>query len=120
MKIENSLINRSNIPVERPVERINSVKATQPVKETANPESENNQEKIPVEELNKKITSVNKFLEASHTNIKFQFHDKLNEYYVAIIDSNTQEVVKEIPPKKFLDLYANMLETIGIIVDQKI
>ncbi|WP_042355979.1 flagellar protein FlaG [Bacillus rubiinfantis] len=67
----------------------------------------------------KVIESMNDFLKESNTHLKFQFHDQLQEYYVAIVDDATNEVIKEIPPKKFLDMYAAMTEYLGLLVDKK-
>jgi len=47
-------------------------------------------------------------------------HEKLGEYYVQIIDEETKEVIREVPPKKMLDLYAAMAERIGLIINEKI
>ena len=66
------------------------------------------------------INTLNTYLEPSQTSLKFQLHDKLNEYYVQIIDTQTDKVIKEIPSKKFLDLYAATAELLGFMVDQKI
>ncbi|KON86292.1 flagellar protein FlaG [Sporosarcina globispora] len=66
------------------------------------------------------IESMNKFLQASHTSLKFELHEELNEYYVTLVDDVTQEVVKEIPSKKLLDVYAAMTEFLGLMVDKKI
>lgn len=75
----------------------------------------------PKEELEKVVNGMNDFLKASpNTHLKFQFHDELNEYYVTIIDDVTQEIVREIPPKKMLDMFAAMTEYIGLMVDKKI
>ncbi|WP_066055930.1 flagellar protein FlaG [Robertmurraya korlensis] len=68
----------------------------------------------------KVVDSLNDFLIPSHTSLKFEFHDKLNEYYVTLVDDNTKEVVKEIPSKKMLDFYAAMTEFIGVMIDKKI
>ena len=75
---------------------------------------------IPKAEIEEATESVNKFLEISHTNVQFKLHEKLDRYYVTIVDSDTKEVIKEIPPKKLLDLHASMLEYVGILVDDKI
>ena len=73
------------------------------------------------EEVAEAVNSMNTFLKSSpNTHLKFEFHDKLNEYYVTIIDEVTREVVKEIPPKKLLDMFAAMTEVLGIMVDKKI
>jgi len=75
---------------------------------------------IKKETIKKEISSVNQFLKSSQTSVKFQLHEKLHEYYVQIIDDNTKEVIKEIPPKKFLDMYANIMKQIGLIIDHRI
>jgi flagellar protein FlaG len=63
---------------------------------------------------------MNDFLKASNTQLVFKFHDELKEYYVAIVDETTNNVVKEIPPKKLLDIYAAMKEYLGVLVDKKV
>ncbi|SES71458.1 flagellar protein FlaG [Salinibacillus kushneri] len=69
----------------------------------------------------KNITEgLNKFLEPIHTSIRYEFHEKLEDYYVTIVDQETDEVIKEIPPKKMLDMYAAMAEFMGFIVDEKV
>ncbi|MBD8071403.1 flagellar protein FlaG [Bacillus sp. PS06] len=66
------------------------------------------------------VNNMNKILESSHTALKFELHEELQEYYVTIVDDVTQEVVKEIPSKKMLDIYAAMTEFVGLVVDKKI
>ncbi|QED49594.1 flagellar protein FlaG [Cytobacillus dafuensis] len=72
------------------------------------------------DQLEKVVKSMNEFVKASNTHLKFQFHDELKEYYVSIVDNTTNEVVKEIPPKKLLDMYAAMTDFLGILVDRKV
>lgn len=72
------------------------------------------------EEIETVVNSLNDFLQPTHTSLKFQLHDKLNEYYVTIVDDETKEVVKEIPSKKLLDMHAAMAEYLGLLVDKKI
>jgi flagellar protein FlaG len=72
------------------------------------------------EQLEKVIDAMNQMIEPAHTSSKFLLHEKLNDYYVQIVDEVTQEVIKEIPNKKFLDMYAEMIDFMGIFVDKKI
>lgn len=72
------------------------------------------------EEAREVVQSMNDFLEPAHTELKFEFHDKLEEYYVTLVNPETDEIVKEIPPKKLLDVYASMAEFLGFLVDRKI
>jgi flagellar protein FlaG len=78
------------------------------------------EEIIPKEKLEEIVKGMNEFLQPSHTSLKFELHDELKEYYVQIIDERTNEIIREIPPKKLLDIYAAMMEFVGLIVDKKI
>lgn len=75
---------------------------------------------INIEEVETVVESMNEFIDPLQTNLKFVFHEELNEYYVAVVNPLTNEVVKEIPPKKMLDMYAAMAEFMGILIDEKI
>ena len=66
------------------------------------------------------VEGLNDFLEPINTAIKFVLHDKLDRYYVKVVDSKTDELVREIPPEQMLDMYAAMAEFMGLIVDEKI
>lgn len=65
------------------------------------------------------VDGLNKLMTASNAQLKFEYHEKLREYYVTLVDGDTKEVVREIPPKKLLDMVAAMWQQIGIIVDKK-
>lgn len=66
------------------------------------------------------VDQLNNFIEPLRTDLKFQLHEELNEYYVTVVDPNTNEVIKEIPSKKILDMYAAMGEYMGFLIDKKI
>jgi flagellar protein FlaG len=83
--------------------------------QTAFPQQGHSKEKV--QEL---VENMNQFLTSSNTHLKFVFHDQLKEYYVTIVNDETDEVIKEIPPKKLLDIYAAMANYLGILVDKKI
>jgi flagellar protein FlaG len=83
-------------------------------------QEESNKEPVTKEKVEDVVQGMNEFLHASNTHLKFEFHDKLQEYYVTIVDEQTKEVVREIPVKKILDMYAAMTEFVGLMVDKKI
>jgi len=66
------------------------------------------------------VNNVNEFLEPVVTDLKFVYHEDLNDYYVTIIDPSTNEVIREIPPKKMLDIYVAMAEYMGLLVDERV
>lgn len=71
-------------------------------------------------DLHKTIQAANKLLEPTQVHIEFELHEKLNEYYVKVINNKTDEVIKEIPSKEWLDFYAAMAEFMGFLVDKSI
>lgn len=56
---------------------------------------------------------------ANSTHLQFQMHDKTGTIMVKIIDDNTGEVIKEIPPEKILDMIAKFEEIDGVFIDEK-
>jgi len=77
-------------------------------------------EQLPVDQAKYMTESMNKFLEGSNSELRFEFHEKLNEYYVTIVDPKTHVVIKEIPSKKLMDAHAAMREFNGLFVNHKI
>lgn len=71
------------------------------------------------EEVKEIIKEINAFLKKHETSVQYEYHEKLNEYFVKIVDKGTNEIIREIPPKKLLDLYAYMKEKVGLIIDKK-
>ncbi len=78
------------------------------------------QNPLPAEKAKKMTESINRFMETTNTNLRFQYHEELEEYYVTIVDTKTNELVKEIPSKKLMDIYASMRDFLGLMVDHKI
>ncbi|MGD8190278.1 flagellar protein FlaG [Brevibacillus ginsengisoli] len=75
--------------------------------------------KVDKDRLKKELDGLNKWLQFSNTHLKFQLHDELKEYYVEVVDDQTNEVIREIPSKKMMDMVAQMHKMIGILVDEK-
>ncbi|TSB48336.1 flagellar protein FlaG [Alkalicoccobacillus porphyridii] len=75
---------------------------------------------VSLDTLEHKIESMNDLLSTTPTSIKFNLHKDLDRIYVQVVDLQTKEVVKEIPPEEFLDMVASMLKNAGLIVDERI
>lgn len=71
-------------------------------------------------DLDHTIESMNDLLETTPTSIKFNLHEDLDRIFVQVVDLQTKEVLKEIPPEEFLDMVASMLKNAGLIVDERI
>ncbi|TYP58583.1 flagellar protein FlaG [Thermosediminibacter litoriperuensis] len=59
-------------------------------------------------------------LEIKNTRFEFSIHEETNRVIVRIYDKNTDELISEIPPEKFLDLIANIWKQVGLIIDKRV
>lgn len=100
-----------------------NVSAAQTIEASVEVNKENNirltEEKISDEFLQKSIDRVNDTFELHKRSVRFKIHERTNEVMVKIVDAETEEVIREIPPEKLLDMFANMLELAGLIVDER-
>lgn len=72
------------------------------------------------EEIIAAIEAANKHFEIFDKRLEFSIHEKTKEILVKIVDSSTEEVIKEIPSEKILDMIANMMELAGLLVDERV
>ena len=77
-------------------------------------------EKDTKEKLEQAIDSLNEFFTINNSELKFVFHEGLDTYYAQLVNSETHEVIREIPSKKVLDVFYEMQKLVGMIVDKKI
>jgi flagellar protein FlaG len=76
-------------------------------------------EKEPAKQDIKDATEIlNGVMSDLHTNIKFSVDDKTKVLQVQIVDARDQRVIKEIPPKEFLDMMAKLRDLAGAIFDR--
>lgn len=68
--------------------------------------------------IKQRISEINSKLN-NNTVAEFGYHDKTNRVTIKIVDKDTKETIKEIPPEKTLDLIAKAWELAGILVDEK-
>jgi flagellar protein FlaG len=73
-----------------------------------------------LEKLEDKTKQLNKTVEIFDKKLHFEIHEETDRIMVQIIETETEEVVGEIPPEKVLDLVARIEEMIGLMVDKKV
>ena len=66
--------------------------------------------KSAVDDLNAQLKS---------TRCSFKYHEETNRISITVIDKETDEVIKEIPPEKTLDMIAKAWELAGLMVDER-
>lgn len=73
-----------------------------------------------LDELAKAVEETNKVIQSVRKNLKFGVHEDTSRVFVEVRDTDTDEVIKELPPKEFLDMVAKIREYVGLMVDEKI
>ena len=75
-----------------------------------NEEMNNEKVKKAVSEINKNMTN---------SIAQFGIHEGTNRITIKIVDKDTKEVIKELPPEKTLDMIAKAWELAGLMVDER-
>jgi flagellar protein FlaG len=69
------------------------------------------------EQIRKTIDEINK--KAMNSEAIFGIHEATNRVTIKLVDKETKEVIKELPPEKTLDMIAKVWELAGLLVDEK-
>lgn len=80
---------------------------------------ESHSEVINDEMLDKAIAAANKTLVKHNNIIERSVHDVTKTVMYVMKDTETDEVIREFPPKKIQDMIAKMWELAGLFVDEK-
>ncbi|MCL2051949.1 MAG: flagellar protein FlaG [Lachnospiraceae bacterium] len=75
------------------------------------------QEMISADQIKKAVDTLNKNM--AHSEAVFGVHEKTNRVTIKIVDKDTKELIKELPPEKTLDMIAKAWELAGLLVDER-
>jgi len=67
----------------------------------------------------KMIERANKAIVGATCRFEYSIHEATKQIMVKVIDKETDEVIREIPPEKILNMVAKMWEIAGLIVDER-
>jgi flagellar protein FlaG len=74
--------------------------------------------KLTKENVNDLVDVLNSAARSVNERVSFSFHEKANRVIMKIVNTKTDEVVREIPPKEMIKLLEEMHELIGMFVDE--
>ncbi|MBJ6361933.1 flagellar protein FlaG [Paenibacillus sp. GCM10012307] len=89
------------------------------VKDSEQPESNSTQLSMGEEQLVRSIDRAIKALQGPETAVEISVHEKTRAFMVKVLNKETGEVIREIPPEKTLELVAKMMEFAGLIIDER-
>ena len=114
------IIDKLSIATNQPSDlKVAPVKSVQKIKDNSDKQLNDPKIVLSKEKAEKVVNSINEFLKGSNTQLVFKYHEGLNEYYAAVVDEFTNQVIREIPPKKLLDIFASMKDYLGLLIDKK-
>lgn len=96
-----------------------ATKAEVEVNEPENTGKEANANGLAKSTVKNAVETANESLKVNRTSARFKYHEATKQVSIKIIDDVTQEVIKEIPPEKSIEMVEKMLELSGILVDEK-
>lgn len=70
--------------------------------------------------MEKYIEKLNQAVELAEKSLRFTLHEESERMQVLVVDTETQEVIKEIPPEKVLDVIGRIREMVGILLDERV
>ena len=71
------------------------------------------------EHIQKLVDEAQSVLQQANGQLTFKMHEGTGRILVQVVEKETKEVLREIPPEKMLDVIAGIWEWSGIVVDRK-
>ncbi|WMJ90232.1 flagellar protein FlaG [Anaerocolumna sp. MB42-C2] len=65
------------------------------------------------------LKETNNKIKISRTECEFSYHKEINRVSIKILDTDTKEVIREIPPEETLEMIQKLWEVAGLLVDEK-
>ncbi|MBV4428332.1 flagellar protein FlaG [Clostridium tyrobutyricum] len=78
-----------------------------------------NEKNTTLSSLKDAVDHANKISDEMQTHLKFEVYGKFNDIVVQVLDNDTNKVVREVPPKKLIDMVEKFCELSGFFMDKK-
>jgi len=115
-----SSINRQNLDNEKNNKKKFEVdNATKNQPNSLQEQKENNQKELE-QDVKKSVKDINDIVKKVKEDLAFELHDETERMMVKVIDRQTKEIIKELPPEEMLDLSARIHEMVGLLIDEKV
>lgn len=69
--------------------------------------------------LQRAVSEINSSIAIYRRHLGVRHHEATNRRIVTVYDSDTNDVIREIPPERVLEAHANMLEMVGLFMDAR-
>jgi flagellar protein FlaG len=72
-----------------------------------------------MEDLEEEVEKINTAAQTFNTGLRFRIHEGSERVMVEVVDLDENEVIKEIPPEKILNMVAQIQNIIGLFIDTR-
>ncbi|MBM6614707.1 flagellar protein FlaG [Desemzia sp. RIT804] len=77
------------------------------------------EEDIAGEQLENAVSKINNHLLGINAQFQYRIHEGTERVMVKLVDMETNDVIKEIPPEKMLDIVAEIWKRVGLVIDHQ-
>lgn len=81
--------------------------------------TEGKEEEVASRKMKDAIDKVNEKIVPTKTRCEFSYHEDTKRISIKVIDQNTEETIREIPPEETLDMLSKIWELAGLLVDER-
>lgn len=95
------------------------------VKNAENNQTTNEQEdgrkdsSVTEQQIKNAITRANNKMKYHRTKCEFSYHEETKRVSIKVMDKDTEEVIREIPPEETLEMIERMWELAGLLIDER-
>jgi len=73
----------------------------------------------PAGEVKRAADDFNRAFQSLEIEARFSVHEASGQLIIDVLDTRTGEVIREIPPRELLDRWAQMMDLMGLLVDDR-
>ena len=70
-------------------------------------------------QIKEAISKANNKMRSHLTRCEFSYHEETKRVSIKVVDKDTEEVIREIPPEEALEMLERMWELAGILIDER-
>lgn len=71
------------------------------------------------QQIKEAISKANSKMKGHRTRCEFSYHEETKRVSIKVLDKETQEVIREIPPEETLEMIEKMWELAGLLIDER-
>lgn len=65
------------------------------------------------------LNETNNKIKPTRTRCEFSYHEDINRVSIKVMDAESEEVIREIPPEETMEMLQKLWEVAGLLVDEK-